>query len=456
MNNHATVIFSQRLFGAKIVSMKQKLVKGVRNALPTGGVRAVEEVYRRSRVKLVSARYGNPARGLRVIAITGTNGKTTTACYINEILKEAGMKTAMFTTALIEVDGVTQLNDLNATVASTARMQQFFRDAKKAKVDYVVLEITSHALHQHKLDTVPIEVAVMTNLTQDHLDYHKTMDDYAVAKGKLFASKPGYIVLNRDDEWFGFFDEYKASHQKITYGTSEDAEARIEKVKLYRKGTEARVVIDHQTELDLTTALPGKFNAYNMVAAAAVAYVLGVKLNDIVEGVANLEGIPGRFERVAEGLPYDVIVDYAHTPDALEKLLEAAKAVTKGRVILVFGATGDRDQAKRPIMGEIAAKLADRIILTDDESYNEDPQAIRDMVFEGIMNVGGGGHTTEIGDRREAIAKALSIAKRGDMILVAGMGHEQYRIVNGERLPWNDGDAVRELTTHKTTGTVEE
>ncbi len=433
--------------------MKQKLVKGVRNALPVGGVRAVEEVYRRSRVKLVSARYGNPARGLRVIAITGTNGKTTTACFINEILKEAGMKTAMFTTALIEVDGVTQLNDLNATVASTARMQQFFRDAKKAKVDYVVLEITSHALHQHKLDTVPIEVAVMTNLTQDHLDYHKTMDNYAAAKGKLFDSKPSYIVLNRDDEWFEFFDDYKASHQKITYGTGEDAEARIEKVKLYRKGTEARVVIDHQTELELTTALPGKFNAYNMVAAAAVAYVLGVKLNDIVEGVANLEGIPGRFERVAEGLPYDVIVDYAHTPDALEKLLEAAKAVTKGRVILVFGATGDRDQAKRPIMGEIAAKLADRIILTDDESYNEDPQAIRDMVMEGI---GTTSHTTEIADRREAIEKALSIARKGDMILVAGMGHEQYRIVNGERLPWNDGEVVRELAADKTTGTVEE
>jgi len=431
--------------------MKDKLVRGVRRIVPTKGVQALEEVYRRSRVKLVSARYGNPAKNLRVIAVTGTNGKTTTACFINEILKEAGMTTAMFTTAVIEVAGVSQLNDLNATVGLTTRMQQFFRDAKKAKVDYVILEVTSHALHQHKLATVPIEAAVMTNLTQDHLDYHKTMGAYAAAKGKLFASNPSYIVLNHDDEWFEFFNQFPASDQKITYGASDDAEAKINKVTLYRRGSEAEVVIDHQTNLLLTTALPGKFNVYNMVAAAATAYVLGVKLRDIVEGVANLDGVPGRFERVAEGLDYDVIVDYAHTPDALEKLLEAAKAIAKKRVILVFGATGDRDKGKRPIMGEIAARFADRIILTDDESYGEDPQAIRDQVHEGIMAGKGDGMTLEIADRREAIEKALSIAKKGDMILIAGMGHEQFRIVNGERLPWNDGEVVRELVHEKTT-----
>lgn len=425
--------------------MKQKLVKGVRKVLPTGVLHSVEEAYRRGRVQLVSARYGNPAKSLRVIAVTGTNGKTTTVNYINEILKEAGLKTAMFSTALIEVAGQTQLNDLNATVGTTARMQQFFADAKKAKVDYVVLEITSHALQQHKLDTVPIEVAVMTNLTQDHLDYHKTMEAYAAAKGKLFANEPKFIVLNRDDEWFDFFDKFPAGAQKITYGAHDDAEAKIEYVKLYKKGSEARILIDHQTTLELATALPGQFNVYNMTAAAATTYLLGVKLQDIVEGAANLEGVPGRFERVVEGLGYDVIVDYAHTPDALEKLLEAAKSVTKNRVILVFGATGDRDKGKRPIMGEIAARLADRIVLTDDESYDEDPQTIRDEVMAGIEKAGGGAKTTELGDRREAIEKALSIAKKDDTILITGMGHEQFRIVNGERLPWNDGDVVREL-----------
>lgn len=425
--------------------MKQQLVSGVRQILPSGALRTVEEVYRRGRVKTVSARYGNPARHLKVIAVTGTNGKTTTINYINEILKEAGHKTAMFSTALIEVDGNSQLNDLNATVGSTARMQRFFRDAKKAKVDYVVLEITSHALDQHKLDGVPILAAIMTNLTQDHLDYHKTMDNYAAAKGKLFAHEPKFMVLNCDDVWFDFYDKYTAGSQKITYGMHDEAEAKIVYTKLYKKGSEATVVIDHQTKLELATALPGTFNIYNMTAAAATAYLLGVSINDIIEGIANLDGVPGRFERVTEGLGYDVIVDYAHTPDALEKLLQAAKDVTKNRVILVFGATGDRDKTKRPIMGEIAARLADRIILTDEESYNEDPQAIRDQVRGGIETAGGDGKMTEIADRRDAIAKALAVAKKGDTVLITGMGHEQYRIVNGERLPWNDGDVVREI-----------
>lgn len=427
------------------MGVKQKLVKSVRGTLPEGAVHSIEEIYRRSRVQLVSARYGNPARDLRVIAITGTNGKTTTANYLNEILKEAGLVTAMFTTAVIEVAGDRKLNDLNATVASTSRMQRFFRAARKAKVDYVVLEITSHALHQHKLSTVPIEMAVMTNLTQDHLDYHKTMEAYAAAKGMLFAHHPRFIVLNRDDEWFDFFDEFQAGSQKITYGTSDESDARIDYVKLYRKGSEARIVIDHQTKLELATALPGKFNVYNMTAAASAAYLLGVKRSDIVEGVANLEGVPGRFERVVEGKEYDVIVDYAHTPDALEKLLESVKAITKNRVILVFGATGDRDKGKRPIMGEIAARLADRIILTDEESYNEDPEGIRRMVLDGIEEASGAGKTNEIADRRDAIEKALSIATRGDTVLITGMGHEVYRIVDGEKLPWNDGDVVREI-----------
>jgi len=405
----------------------------------------MEEIYRRGRVKLISARYGNPAKNLKIIAVTGTNGKTTTVNYINEILKEAGLKTAMFSTALIELGGKSQLNDLNATVGITSRMQQFFRDAKKLGVDYVVLEITSHALQQHKLDGIPIEAAVMTNLTQDHLDYHKTMEAYAEAKAKLFNREPKFIVLNRDDEWFDYFNQFIAAGQKMTYGAHEDAEAKIDHIKLYKKGSEATIVIDHQTKLELATALPGQFNVYNMTAAASVAYLLGIKLQDIIEGIANLEGIPGRFERVAEGLGYDVIVDYAHTPDALEKLLEAAKSVTKNRVILVFGATGDRDKSKRPIMGEIAARMADRIILTDEESYNEDPQEIRDQVRAGIESAGSGAKMTEIADRRAAIEKALSIATKNDTVLITGMGHEQYRIVNGERLPWNDGDVVREI-----------
>lgn len=427
------------------MGMKQRLVKGVRQTLPSGAVRKVEEGYRRGRSEVVATRYGKPARDLRVIAVTGTNGKTTTLNYLNEILKEAGLVTAMFTTAVIELAGARRINDFNATVATTSQMQKFFRDAKKAKVDYVLLEATSHALHQHKLSGISVEMAIMTNLTQDHLDYHGTMEEYAKVKTGLFARAPRFMVLNRDDEWFEYFNAFEPTSQKITYGTHDEAEAKINYVKLYRKGSEARLVIDHQTKLELATALPGKFNVYNMAAAVAAAYILGVKRSDIVEGVANLEGVPGRFERLEVAKDYDVIVDYAHTPDALEKLLESVKSITAQRVILVFGATGDRDKGKRPIMGEIAAKYADRIILTDEESYNEDPDAIRRMVYEGIEAASGTGKTTEIADRGEAIARALSLARKGDTVLITGMGHEQYRIVKGERLAWNDGDAVREI-----------
>ncbi len=425
--------------------MKNGVVKVTRKILPKSLVKGLENSYRKSRVKLVSARYGNPAKDLKVLAITGTNGKTTTASYLNEILKEAGKKTAMFSTAQIELDGEIILNDKNATVPLTRELQEFFKEAKDLGVDYVILEATSHALDQYKLEGIPIEAAVMTNLTQDHLDYHHTMEEYAAAKGKLFAKNPRITVLNHDDEWFEYFDDIGTPGEKMTYGTHKEAEARITDVKLYKKGSEAHLEIDHQIKLELATSLPGKYNVYNMTAAATLAYLLHIDLDSIREGIANLEAIPGRFERIETNEPYEVVVDYAHTPDALTQLLQAARQFTKNRLILVFGATGDRDKMKRPIMGEVAVKNADRIIVTDEESYNEDPKTIRKAVLDGISRAKGEAKSEEIADRRDAIAKALSIAKKGDTVVITGMGHEVFRIVKGEKIPWNDGDAVREI-----------
>lgn len=425
--------------------MKQKLVGGVRKLLPPNAVRAVEDAYRKGRTKLVSARYGYPARGLRIIGVTGTSGKTTTISYLNEVLKEAGLKTAMFSTALIEIAGKARPNLSHPTVVATGQLQEFFRDAKRAEVDFVVMEVSSHTLDQHRLASVAFEVAVMTNLSAEHLEYHQTMENYAHAKGRLFAHQPKFIVLNRDDDWYDFFNEYQPGQQKITYGQHQDAEAKIDYVKLYRKGSEAIVVIDHQTKLDLATALPGKFNVYNMTAAVAAAYLLGVRVNDIIEGVANLEGVPGRFERVVDGLGYDVVVDYARSPEALSTLLDSAKAIAKNRVILVFGAEGGRDTDKRPRLGEVAANLADRIVLTDEDSFKEDPMQIRAQIRAGIEAAGGEGRLTEIADRRTAIEKALSIARKGDMVVIAGMGHEQLRSVEGSLVPWSDAAVVREL-----------
>ena len=425
--------------------MKETLVRGVRKILPKGLVRLLEEGYRRSRVWLISARYGFPARGLRVIAVTGTNGKTTTVAYINSILKAAGHTTAMFGTATIEVAGESKLNDTNTTVATTATMQRFFAQARQAKVDFVVLEVTSQALDQHKLDSVPIEAAVMTNLTQDHLDYHHTMEAYADAKARLFQMNPRLVVLNRDDEWYKRFSAYAGSEMTMSYGTDTEADCRIASVQLYKDGSDIQLIVDHQTELALSAQLPGKFNVYNVTAAAAVAYLLHLDLEAIRQGVAQLAGVPGRQERIDLGQPYGIIVDYAHTPDALQQLLETLRHLTKRRLILVFGATGDRDRGKRPIMGRIASELADRIIVTDEESYNEDPASIRSQLMQGIIEAKGEARAEEVADRRAAIEKALSIARPDDAVVITGMGHEQFRVIAGQRLPWNDAQVVRDI-----------
>ena len=429
------------------MSIKNNLTKTARKVLPKSALVGLEKSYRKSRAKIISARFGNPARDLRVIAVTGTNGKTTTVNFLNEILKEAGYRTAMFSTANIEIAGEQTVNDTNSTTATVARLQKFFRDAKKADVEFALIEATSHALDQYKFEGVPIEMAIMTNLTQDHLDYHKTMENYTAAKAKLFEMNPNFVVLNVDDEWFDYFNNFATESQKITYGEGESADVKIEKFKLYKKGSEANLRIDNNVELEIATNLPGEFNIYNMTAAAAGAYLLGISLKDIQEGIANLEGVSGRFEYATPGLPFDTIVDYAHTPDALEKLLKSAKEISKNRTILVFGACGDRDREKRPIMGRIAQDFADRIIITDEENYTEDATQIREEIISGISKKNDKlpANIQEIPDRKEAIRKALQIAGKGDIVLITGLGHEVYRVIDGEKTPWNDTQIVREI-----------
>ena len=430
------------------MSIKNNLTKTARKVLPKSALVGLEKSYRKSRAKIISARFGNPARDLRVIAVTGTNGKTTTVNFLNEILKEAGYRTAMFSTANIEIAGEQTVNDTNSTTATVARLQKFFRDAKKADVEFALIEATSHALDQYKFEGVPIEMAIMTNLTQDHLDYHKTMENYAAAKAKLFEMNPNLVVLNADDEWFDYFNNFATESQKITYGEGESADVKIEKFKLYKKGSEAKLRIDNNVELEIATNLPGEFNIYNMTAAAAGAYLLGISLKDIQEGIANLEGVSGRFQYATSDLPFEVVVDYAHTPDALEKLLQTSKKITKNRTILVFGACGDRDREKRPIMGKIAQDLADRIIITDEENYTEDATQIREEIISGISkkNEKLPANIQEIPDRKEAIRKALQIAGKGDIVLITGLGHEVYRVINGEKTPWNDTEIVQKIT----------
>ncbi len=421
----------------------------VRKVLPEGATRLAEESYRRGRRVITHARYGFPARNARVIAVTGTNGKTTTCMLINAILKSAGFKTAMFTTAVVEVADKTEPNLRHTTVPVTADLLNFFRKAKRMDVDFIVLEVTSHALHQHKLRGIPIEVAVMTNLSQEHLDYHGTMERYAEAKARLFNAymQPTYCVLNHDDRWFDYFAKQSVGACSI-YGQKGGSDVTMRKIKLSSRGTDFELDIDG-SKVSAHIQLPGEFNVYNAASAAAGVSVLGITPEKIAKGLSELKAVPGRMERVSASQNFTVIVDYAYTPDALEKALKSIREITKGRILLVFGATGDRDKTKRPVMGEVAAKNADRIFLTDDETYTEDPAAIRKEVMAGITKAKGQKKTTEIGDRREAIKAALKIAKKGDVLLLAGIGHQNYRNMAGKKLPWDEREIAKALLKNK-------
>jgi UDP-N-acetylmuramoyl-L-alanyl-D-glutamate--2,6-diaminopimelate ligase len=416
--------------------MKNQLVKAVRKVLPKSALKPVEKAYRKGRVGALRRAYGNPAEGLKIIAVTGTNGKTTTCMFINEMLKVAGHKTAMFTTALTEVDGESQPNLRHTTMPVTAEIQQFFKQAKARDVEFVTMEVTSMGLDQHKLDGTPIEVAVVTNLSQEHLDYHGTMEKYAAAKARLVSDfKPGFVVLNEDDEWYDYFAG-KTVGKLFTFGKKAEGESQI------TLGKDGSFKLG-KTEVKLQ--LPGEFNIYNAAAAGTVGMILGLDSQDVKNGLESLAVVPGRMEPVNAGQDFKVLVDYAVTPDAIAKALQALRPLTKGKLMIVFGATGDRDKTKRPAMGEAAAKYADRIFLTDDETYTEDGDAIRAAVRQGIEKAGGAGKTTEVADRRKAIKTAFTEAKTGDTVIITGLGHENYRNMGGQKMPWDDRDIAREL-----------
>lgn len=425
--------------------MKSKLVAIVRAVLPKSLLVWLTKTYRLLRLKILCFWYGNPAKSLKVIAATGTNGKTTTLCLVNEILKEAGFKTAMFTTAVIELNGESYTNDLNVTVPTTAHLQQFLSDAKATQVDYVLLEATSQALDQNKIPKLNLEVAIFTNLTQDHLDYHKDMDSYAYAKSRLWHMEPKYSVVNVDSDYYAYFAQFSPTNRLVTYGIKAAATLRIDRAELYKKGSD--ITLEHDDKLiELGTHLLGRFNVYNVAASVATALCLEIPEDNIVAGVSNLLTIPGRQEVIDNSRGLNILVDYAHTPDALENLLDYARQTTKGSVSLVFGACGDRDQTKRPIMGKLAAEKADRIFVTDEENYTEDANQIRQMILDGVRQVDPElDKTMEISDRSKAIKAAIEVSDSGDTILVTGMGHEQYRVVDGNKVAWNDATEIRKF-----------
>lgn len=421
--------------------------KVARKIVPKSGLKVAEEGYRRSRLLLTQARYRFPARDLRIIAVTGTNGKTTTSMFINAMLRSAGYRTAMLTTAVYEMDGVSLPNHNHRTVPVTSELFAFFAEAKRREVDFVILEATSQALHQHKLSGIPIEVAVMTGLSQDHLDYHHTMQEYAAAKARLFNRymNPNYCVLDRDDEWFDYFQK-QCVGAVTTYGESKSSDVRISGIKSTPIGNKFTLSLDGK-KVEVSINLPGKFNVSNAAAAAGAGQWLGLSPAKIAKGLAALKSAPGRMETIEAGQSFTVVVDYAHAPDALENALATLKSTTKGKLIVVFGATGDRDKTKRPDMGKAVAQFADKIFLTDDETYTEDPEAIREGVMKGIKAAKAATKTTVVSDRMDAIRAAFAQAKKGDTVLLAGLGHQNSRNMGGTEIPWDDRQVAKDLLT---------
>jgi UDP-N-acetylmuramoyl-L-alanyl-D-glutamate--2,6-diaminopimelate ligase len=421
--------------------------KIVRTILPKQAVTLAEKSYRESRGLFWQARYGFPARKMHVIAVTGTNGKTTTASYISAALKANDFRVAVYTTAYYDINGTVTPNRNHMTVTSQADVQQFFSKAHKAGVDYVVLEVTSHALDQRRTVGVPVEVAVMTNLTQDHLDYHGTMEKYALAKARLLSEEynPKHIILNHDDEWYSFFKE-RSIVEPITYGLDEKATLQLTHNDSSDSGSSftARVKGKH---LAGTTQLIGLFNIYNAMAAISVGMALNLDMDKTLKGVASLASVPGRMESIDEGQDFAVLVDFSITPDALLNALTTLRDITPGKVRIVFGATGDRDPTKRPIMGEVVGRNADAIYLTDDETYTEDPKTIRDAVYEGIKKVKAQSKTQVFDDRFNAIMQSFRDAKKGDTVLLAGIGHEDYRNMGGKKLAWDEREVARNCLT---------
>jgi UDP-N-acetylmuramoyl-L-alanyl-D-glutamate--2,6-diaminopimelate ligase len=379
--------------------------------------------------------HGEPTSRLRVAGITGTNGKTTTAWLLRHLLESAGVRCGLLGTVTSVIGGNEQ--PVVRTTPEAIDLQATFAAMVQAGDAACAMEVSSHALDLHRADGIHWAAAVFTNLSRDHLDFHGTMEEYFAAKRRLFESGPAAAILNADDE----YGRRLAAELEgaVTFAVEREADWRALDVRTGLDGSRYRVS-GPGGEAEVRSPLPGRFNVSNTLAALAAAAALGVEQDAAVAALTSFRAAPGRFEPVDEGQDFAVLVDYAHTPDSLENVLRAARELTEGRVIVVFGAGGDRDRGKRPLMGEIAARLADVVVVTSDNPRSEDPEAIIREILEGA-----GAGVEALVDRREAIARAVGLASAGDVVVVAGKGHEQgQEFEGGRKLPFDDVAVVRE------------
>jgi len=386
--------------------------------------------------------YGHPERALRLVGITGTNGKTTTAYLIESILHAAGLGAGLFGTIEYHVAGRT-LPAPNTTPESLD-LTSCLADLRDAEDSFAVMEVSSHALAQERVWGFPFAAAIFTNLTRDHLDYHHTMEEYFRAKLRLFEGlgtpPPELAVINNDDLWGRRLVESSPS-RLVTFGSGSEAQVHPKRFSGDGNGFKA-VVVTPQGPLDIVSPLVGRPNLMNILGVVAATQALGINAESIQKGVATLESVPGRFERVEAGQPFPVVVDYAHTDDALRNVLATAREFARGRLIVVFGCGGDRDRSKRALMGEAAGSLADLVVLTSDNPRSEDPLMIMNDALVGLQRTGRS-YLLEV-DRAAAIQRALERAHAGDVVVIAGKGHETCQVLKDRVIPFDDRRVARQ------------
>jgi UDP-N-acetylmuramoyl-L-alanyl-D-glutamate--2,6-diaminopimelate ligase len=421
-------------------SMTQPQRAGVAWAVVTHGRRAL--------ARISANFYKHPENRLKLVGITGTNGKTTTSFLVESILRAAGRISVLVGTIEYHVAG--KVVAAPHTTPEALELIQLFAQAVANGATDGVMEVSSHALAQQRVWGVPFEVAIFTNLTRDHLDFHKDFDDYFAAKRVLFegcgTEPPQFAAINGDHEYGQKLAKYaRGRSQVFTYGI-DAGDYRPQKLEITGKGS--RFDVDTPAgKLAIWTPLVGRFNVYNVLAAVTAAVARGCTAKQIVDGVAALENVPGRFQRIDEGQPFTVVVDYAHTDDALRNLTSVARDFVsrdggRGRILTLFGCGGDRDKTKRPLMGEAAGKGSDFVVLTSDNPRREDPNAIIADAEPGLKATGT--KYTVQPDRRKAIALAIGEAKPGDIVLLAGKGHEDYQVTREGTQPFSDVQVARE------------
>jgi UDP-N-acetylmuramoyl-L-alanyl-D-glutamate--2,6-diaminopimelate ligase len=398
---------------------------------------------RRAMAVLADRFFGQPTHQMKVIGVTGTNGKTTTTHLIQRILEEAGHPTGIIGT--IEMRIGDEIREVKNTTPEALDLHRAFRWMKDKGAEYATIEVSSHALDMGRVRGVRFTTGVFTNLTQDHLDYHKTMENYQQAKGLLFSQlgneydkeRMKYAVLNADDAASEMFARITPA-QVITYGIHNEADVRARNISITAAGTHFTMETFAGT-IDLALRIIGNFNVYNVLAAAAACLAEGITLEQIKQTLEKVEGVRGRFERVDAGQEYTVIVDYAHTPDSLENVLKTIREFANGDVYCIVGCGGDRDRTKRPIMASIAARYADIAVITSDNPRSEEPQAIIDEMVAGLVAEGidKDRYFTRV-DRREAIRETIGRAKPNDIVLIAGKGHETYQILKDKTIHFDD------------------